>query len=140
MSNLVRDLKTYDRTKGRFRVWFSRLVRSTIQMHYRKRMLEERKTDAYLANAEIYFKPENEMDAYFNKQWELYLMQLAMERIKDKYRGQAVEVFEMGLEGLSTQEVAQKTGLTETSIYKYRQRVKQSLMVEIARLHDELEP
>ncbi len=140
MANLVRDLKKYNRNKGRFRVWFSHLVRSTIQMHYRKRMSEERKAEAYELNAGIYSQPENEIDTYFTKQWELYLMRLAMDRVKEKYRGQAVEVFELGLDGLSTNEIIAQTGLSEASVYKYKQRVKRSLMIEISFLKQELEP
>ena len=34
---LMRDLKTYDRSRARFRNWLSMVIRSTCLMHYRER-------------------------------------------------------------------------------------------------------
>ena len=141
MTHLLRDLKKYDRTKGKFRVWFARLIRSAIRMHYRKRMAEERKANAYESNLEVYFSSDdNALNRYFDQQWERFMSKLAFQRVREKFRTQAFDVFELSLKGVGTQEIMATTGLTEATVYKYKQRVKRSLMIEIASLKKELEP
>ena len=67
------------------------------------------------------------------------LSELAMERVSKTYEGKAVAAFELGLEGVSVKETAQRLDINEHSVYTLRNRVKQSLLFEIRTITKELE-
>ena len=62
------------------------------------------------------------------------------EMVKEVFQGQAIEVFELGLDGRSAAEIAESTGLSVASVYTLRKRVKKRLYLEIRALVAELEP
>ena len=64
----------------------------------------------------------------------------AMTRVRSVFRGQAVRVFELSLDGLPAAVIAERTGLSVSSVYTLRKRVKKRLYLEIRALVAELEP
>ena len=140
MVTLLRDLKNYNREKGRFRNWFSSLVRSTVKMHYRKENAHSRKVEKYSDLIDVAGGGENELDQRIEEEWEKYITERALENIKVQFRGQAIEVFELGLAGHSVRDIMSRLGLAESSVYKFKQRVKRALMLEVRALIKELEP
>ncbi len=138
MSNLARKLENYDREKGGFRTWFSFLVRSTVQMHFRKLASESKKISLLEEHEGIFSAQEDQFDQYFVRQWENYLGKIALQRAEEQYNSQAVQVFRWSLAGVSTEEIASRTQLSVDTVYKYKQRVKRTLMVEISKLKEEV--
>ena len=73
------------------------------------------------------------------KEWEVYLTNLALERIKENFSGQSMEVFERSLQGQSVELIASELGLKENSVYRLKNRVKDRLISEVQQLRHDLE-
>ena len=72
-------------------------------------------------------------------EWQNFIANKAMERVKKTFSGQAVEVFERSLRGEKIGDIASELGLEESSAYKLRSRVKDNLKREIKQLQQDLE-
>ncbi len=138
MITMMEKLKAYDSSRGKFRTWLMMVIKSTTIMHFRKVKSLQDKHDVYEAhlNEEA---AETDMDVLIEKQWINYITSVAKQRLKRHFRGDAIKVFELGLEGNSVEEIAEKTGLGKSSIYTLRQRVKKALMRETKSLMLDLE-
>ena len=64
---------------------------------------------------------------------------MALENISRKFSGKAIEVFKLSLQEQSVEKIAADTGIALKSAYNLRNRVKDKLIKEIARLRGELE-
>ncbi|WP_372796535.1 RNA polymerase sigma factor [Pontiella sp.] len=138
---LTKDLPGYDSSRARFRTWLSTVIRNAALAHFRKqnnrqkriRMFgEEQLIDAAFQSSEVEQRIEEE--------WAAYVGDLAMGRVRKVFKGQAIEVFEQGLDGKSAADVAASTGLSVASVYTLRKRVKKRLYLEIRAVVAELEP
>lgn len=138
---LTNSLPTYDQSKARFRTWLSSVIRNTALAHlrgeqaYQKRMKNLEYGD-YLEQLD---KPQ-EIEQLIEQEWAMYISGQAMMRVKKLFKGQAIEAFELALDGFSGEEIAQRTGLTVSSVYTLRKRVKKRLYLEILELIADLEP
>ena len=138
--SLTKDLSKFDPSKGRFRSWLSTMIRNTAISHFRKQTSYQKRMDGLRAETDVAGQADSEIDAYIEQEWTTYIATQAMERVKSVFEGKAIEVFELGLDGLSASEIAEKTGLTVSSVYTLKKRVKKRLYVEILELTSELEP
>ena len=80
-----------------------------------------------------------EIEDIIEKEWAAYIASQAMNRVRENFQGQAVEVFEMSLDGHSASHIAEKTKLTVATVYTLKKRVKKRLYLEIRQLASELE-
>jgi len=135
---LMNDLKTYDREKGKFRYWLRRVIKTKGYMYFRKHDAQKKREQRF-SEEKLSKQQEAEIDTFIEHEWETYIGNLAMERVRNSFRGQAIEVFELSLEGKSAEEVAQITGLKEGTVYTLKKRVKRSLMKEVRMLVENLE-
>ena len=137
---LMRDLKSYDRERSRFRTWLKQVIRSTALMHFRKRDSQKEKLERF-ANEQACENAEksSEIDDFIEAEWELYVTSVAMERVKKSFTGKAMEVLQLDLQGRSTDEISLETGLAVSSVYTLRKRVKKSLLLEVRVVIKELE-
>lgn len=137
---LMRDLPSYDRDRSRFRTWLKHVIRSTALMHFRKRDSQREKIARYGNNlSEDDAEQSPEIDRLIEDEWEIYVTSIAMDRIRESYRGKAFEVLEMDLQGMPTADIAERTELAVSSVYTLRKRVKQSLLMEVRAVIRELE-
>lgn len=141
MISLTKDISGYDRSRARFRTWFGMVIRNAALSYFRdkrnrqkciERFIEKQEPDSNLQIPEI--------DSRIEREWAAYVSNLAMERVQEVFKGQAIEVFKLGLDGLSAEEIAQKTGLSVASVYTLKKRVKRRLYLEIRARVAELEP
>jgi len=65
-----------------------------------------------------------ELDELVEQEWKANVVRLAIARIEEVFQGHAIQVFKLDLEGKSTEEVSLSTGLSKTTVYTLRQRVK----------------
>lgn len=138
---LTRDLPGYDRDKGRFRSWLSAVIRHAALAHLRRSRSEQ----ARLSMVETDLSNESrdrasDLDERIETEWATYVASLAMERVRSQFQGKAIEVFELGLDGVALEEICARTGLTAASAYTLRKRVKKRLYLEIRELIRNLEP
>jgi len=139
MVTLMNKLKEYDSAKGKFRNWLMVVIRTTTLMHYRKENSIKAKQEAFGLEIPDGKDTPTDFDEMVEKEWAQFLTQLAMERLKKNFRGDAIKVFDLGLQGYNTKEIAEMTGLTTGSVYTLRRRVKKSFTLEAKSLIANLE-
>ncbi|MDD7984898.1 RNA polymerase sigma factor [Lentisphaera marina] len=128
----------YNPDKARFRTWLSTVIKNRVVTYIRSAQSHANKIDkASMEPVQAY--SEHDMDEIMQKEWESYITNMAMNRIKQNFPGQAIEVFEMTLEGKSVSDIAQELGLKENSVYKSKNRVKARLIEEVKVLRQDLE-
>lgn len=138
---LTKDLKGYDRSRARFRTWLSTVIRNAALAHFRKQNTRQNYIRVFGEQQSLeYMEQPSDIDQRIEQEWAAYVADLAMTKVKAVFQGQAIDVFEMGLDGLPAAEVAEKTGLSIASVYTLRKRVKKRLYLEIRALVAELEP
>jgi RNA polymerase sigma factor (sigma-70 family) len=137
---LTGSLQSYDRSKSSFRHWLGSVIRNTAFSYFRK--LKSRPTsDCTLDDDSIKgLAHPAEVEHWIEEEWATYIANQAMDRLRQVFKGQAIEAFEMGLDDRSAAEIAEATGLTVASVYTLRKRVKQRLLLEVRSLTEELEP
>jgi len=137
---LMTNLRSYDRSKGRFRTWFRRVIRNVAITHFRKSKSQARRIEGLIGNmSEDETFQESDIDEMIEREWKKYITSAAMDRVSKSYQGKAIEAFELGLQGKSAAEISHITGLKENSVYTLRKRVKKSLLFEIKSLTEDLE-
>jgi RNA polymerase sigma factor (sigma-70 family) len=141
--NLWKNLPSLDYNQiKRFRSVLSTVTKHRVIDFIRKRSGDAKRlekagrdeTQAYLDGISL-----SEVDAIAEREWEVYLTNLAIEKVEPLFSGQAVTVFRLSLKGLSIEAIAKEVGLKENSVYRLRNRVKVRLIQEIAQLREELE-
>jgi len=137
---LTKSLPKYDREKGKFRSWLGHVILNVAYTHGRKIQAHQRKLSALESSQEqgSGILPAN-LDQIIDREWELYVTNLALSRVKDSFRGKAITVFTLGLEGKTTKEIQEITKLTEDSVYSLKQRVKKRMRAEVQSIIADLE-
>jgi len=137
---LSSQLPKYDRSISKFRTWFHYVIKSSALMHFRKESSLQTKKERFeqFCEAERALE-DNSFEDYANREWEGFILTKAIERIKMSRSGKAAEVFELGLEGLSANAIAEKLGLEVASVYTIRKRIKKTLNDELEALKRDLE-
>jgi len=141
MLTLMSSLKSYSREKGSFRGWFRRIIKTTALLHFRRERADQKRRDRlqqHSPDEELAIAP-SDIEDFIEDEWKKYVSTIALENLRKNFQGQAVEVFELGLKGLNTQEIANQTGLTTSTVYTLRMRVKKNLLREARHLIQELE-
>jgi len=128
----------YSPDKAKFRTWLSMVIKNKVLNYLESSKSHKNKLDKAAAQ-EVKLYSEHEVDSIIQKEWENYITNMAMERIKGSFPGQAIKVFELTLEGKSIQEISAELGIKENTVYKSKNRVKAKLINEIANLRLELE-
>ncbi len=132
----------YDPDRAKFRTWLARITRNHVINYVNSRL----RRSAYmqkLADQETIGERINrslaQFDAIAEREWKVYLSNLALEKISEQFSGKAIEVFRMSLKGMDAKTISAEMNLKESTIYVMRKRVKDRLVVEISRLRVELE-
>jgi RNA polymerase sigma-70 factor (ECF subfamily) len=139
--SLTKDLSRYDQSRARFRTWLSAVIRNAALVHFRKQKSRQERIHIFGKEQRIeYMDQPSEIDMRIEQEWSAYVANIAMSRVREVFKGQAIEVFELGLDGFSAAEIADKTTLSVASVYTLKKRVKKRLYLEIRALVAELEP
>jgi len=139
--SLTKDLCSYDPSRARFRTWLSTVIRNAALVHFRKKKTRQNYIRIFGEEQSLVRLEEpSDVDQRIEQEWAAYVSGLAMTRVKNVFKGQAINVFEWSLDGLSAAEIAEKSGLSVSSVYTLRKRVKRRLYLEIRGLVAELEP
>jgi len=139
--HLTKGLPRYDSSRARFRTWLGAVIRNTACTHFNKQKNRNSRIKVFdeEQSLEAMINP-SEIDKRIEEEWGAYIVNIAMERVRDVFQGQAVDVFVLSADGLSAAEIADKFGLSVSSVYTLRKRVKKRLYLEIRALVTELEP
>ena len=140
---LTANLPRYDRNRAKFRSWLSSVIRNAASTHLRQLRVRESRFPLNLDDLDLHSAAsldESSLDQLIENEWTTYISNLAMERIRETFHGKAIEVFELGLDGQSAEEISRKTGLAVASVYTLRKRVKKRLFLEVRAITADLEP
>lgn len=140
---LWKGLQSYDRDpdRAKFRTWFARLIRNTainiIRSNKRKPTGPSLNDDS--EGNQLVIADDPELDARVELEWQEYVVGLAMERASKVFSGNAVEVFQMSLDGQSAENIAGQLSIKVNTVYILKHRVKAVLLKEIQQLKHDLE-
>ncbi len=138
MIKLMHKVKLYDRSQGKFRSWFSTLVRNEVLTHFRKLQGYNKKIEHFIekGDSEEFY---DELDAIVTKEWEEYIIKEALTRVEKSFKGQAIKVFKLWMDGKKVVEIGETLGLTVNTVYNLKGRVMKSLKLEISEMTQALE-
>lgn len=140
---LWKGLQRYERDaeRAKFRTWFARLIKNTALniLRSKKREPVVQSLDDIDSEQTALIIEESEIETRVEVEWQRYVVELALERAKDKFSGNAVKVFKMSLKGESVEEIAAELGIKTNTVYILKHRVKKVILKEIQSLKGELE-
>jgi len=132
MLQLTKHIDKYDESRGRFRSWLSTMVKRVGYSNYQKQSNSNKTIDHYKKISESASSSSpSDLDTKIRFEWEEFVYNEAIYRIKANFHNDALLVFELGIEGLAVEEIVARTGYTKSSVYTIRARVKKSLTEEI---------
>ena len=82
---------------------------------------------------------DSDVDEIIQKEWQTYVVNLAMQNIKTLFSERAIEIFSLLLDGANTKTISERYGIEENSVHKLKNRVKNRLIEEIQRIREDLE-
>jgi RNA polymerase sigma-70 factor (ECF subfamily) len=126
----------YQPDKAKFRTWLCQVIRFTALNRIQSLKSEAERIDKYHQGMD---HAASDIDEVMAKEWQIYITNQAMERVRSKFSEQSVKVFERTLQGASVEELGKEFDLKENSIYRIKNRVKERLILEIAELRRDLE-
>ena len=134
---LWKDIGKFDsgRENSNFRGWLSVVIRHDVYRFFKK----NKKEHEALANIPLTSKSESEVDKLIEDEWKAYVTNLAVAKLKEHFDGNAMQIFQMTLEGKSGAEIAEKLQLAENSVFVIRSRVKARFQSEVRQLRSYLE-
>ncbi|WDE99025.1 sigma-70 family RNA polymerase sigma factor [Lentisphaera profundi] len=136
--SLWKDLEKYDKEKASFRNWMGAVIRNTTMNYYRKQA-NQAKRDASEMNSYLDSTPQSELDLMIEKEWKSYICELAFKKMESLFSGNAIEVFELSMKGMTTDAIAEQLNLKKDSVYVLKNRVKKKFMEEVRALVSQLE-
>ena len=126
----------------RFRSWLSTMTRNCVIDFIRKRSAEVQRFEAAAKeDAMAYLKDIRlpDVERIAEREWGVYMANMALENIKPLFSGKAIKVFQLNLDGMEIAQIAKKMNLKENSVYRLKNRVKARLIAEIEELRKEFE-
>jgi RNA polymerase sigma-70 factor (ECF subfamily) len=137
---LWENLKNYERTDRRFRSWLAVLVKNIAFDYFRS---EKRRRQVFCDAVEVDGLSESHLassiEGLIEREWEAYMVNFAMNRLRSLFSENAVRVFEMSLEGHSASAISEQLNLGIDSVYTLKNRVKSRLVREVRAVINEVE-
>jgi len=131
----------YGKNKSKFRTWLGTITHSSTMDFFRRQASQDRRiegaTNAQMTHLNTINKPEIEEMA--EREWRLYITNLAMNNIEQFFSGKAIDVFKMSIKGQSNQQISEDLGVKLETVYILKNRVKKRLTEEIKQLKAQYE-
>ena len=132
----------YGKNRSKFRTWLGGVTHRAVIDYFRKEQSLAKKQHKVTNDAEytgLMSFTESEIEKMAEKEWRLYISNLAMQNLKKIFSGNAIEAFEMSIAEVPGEEIASKLGIALDSVYMLKSRVKKRLVEEIKFLREEYE-
>lgn len=131
----------YSAEKGRFRGWLCRVAGNIIRNYIRDQKsryvsLEDFKDENGHGGIDPFSQPEIEKIA--EEEWEHYIPNLAWKNVSGRFDENTRRTYQMLLDGKSPEQIASELGISKSSVYVNKKRVKDRLTREARRLKAEL--
>lgn len=131
----------YDSEKGRFRGWLCRVTGNIVKNFLRSRKsqinrvekMKQQDEEKYLNSVSL-----PEIEKISSREWENYIANMAWNNIEKEFTDNVRECFLLMADDVPVGDIAQKFGISESSVYVYKKRVQDRLFAEINRLENDL--
>jgi RNA polymerase sigma-70 factor (ECF subfamily) len=137
---LWENLKTYQRTDKKFRSWLALIVRNIAYDYFRS---EKRRRKLFSEDVEIdqvdVSTLATSIEQAIEREWEAYIVNFAMNRLRSLFSENAIKVFELSLDGHTAAEIADKLNIGVDSVYTLKNRVRARLIKEVHAVMNEVE-
>ena len=141
--DIWKGLASYTVENCKFRTWLSKVTRNTVLTYLtRKQRLQTRQEqmgEHQAMTTHLNSLSDTDLEAIIEEEWRVYIMDLALERIRNLFSGQAVDAFLMSRNDKSAEEISKALGVKKESVYVLISRVKSKFVEEMRRLLKELE-
>ena len=130
----------HDKNK-RFRSWLCRVTRNTALDYFRKNQRRDKSLEkAFESEHWQYYKEDSlpEMEAMAEREWRNYIVNLALNNLRNKISDKMVDVFLALEDGKSPAEISEEMDVPRNTIYVYQKRMQAKLGEEVRRLTSEL--
>ncbi|NQZ60191.1 MAG: RNA polymerase sigma factor [Lentisphaeraceae bacterium] len=127
----------YDKSKS-FRKWLCIVSSNCVRDYFRDIKRQSDKIDKAAnerGHSEI---GAPEIEAIAEKEWENYIVNMALNNIRDKFSEKVINIFVELSEGATAKTLAEKMSIPANTISVYKKRVSAKLCEEIRRLNIEL--
>ena len=131
----------YNRNRGKFHNWLAAMTRNTVKDFFRtkKNFITGRDAVEY---QETYDSIEQQVlpdiEKLAREEWILHITNLAWENIKNDLHENKRSVFKYVSQEIPNADIAQKLGISETSVRVYKAEVFEKMRTELNRLNQEL--
>lgn len=127
----------YQPGKAKFRTWLCQVINNTAYNHFSSRGSEQKRITKYFSQPDD--DSQSQMEKVMEDEWKNYISSLALKNIEANSSEQNVTIFKRMLAGEDSKKLAEEFKLKENSIHRVKNRVRDKLIIEIARLRNELE-
>ncbi len=131
----------YSPEKGRFRSWLCSIAGNTAKNFIRSKNHGSASLplsgDGWDMESFEEFSVRPEVEELAEKEWQLYLPELALKKISGSFDKKTIQAFKLYRDGVTVPEIARHLGIAESSVYVYKQRVQTRLTREIEQLKKE---
>lgn len=141
MLKLWKKLDTFTMDgRAKFRTWLITVIRNAAYSHTKKMTRQKEKEQSFCEEPQNkLLEDEDSFEKHYQNKWEVYLCKLALNNITPKFRGKAIEVFQLTMNGLSIEQISETLKLQQDSIYRLRGRVKMAMIAEVNKLRLQME-
>ena len=136
---LWKKLGTYNPDEGRFRSWLARVIRNLVLDYLDSDSRRKRKHELAEQESYIYTVPQSEQEKMIEKEWKLYLTNLALDNMRKVFSGNAVDVLALSFKGMSNDQISEKLKIKPASVRVLKSRVHSRFIEEVKRLIRDLE-
>ena len=133
-----KDCFRYDSATGKFRTYFTGIVKHKVYDFYRKRddRMVAMDDEAVLEAAE----PSNRLDDVCTAEWKNHLLNVALMELREKVEPETFDAFQMYvLQERTPREVADALSISESAVYVYKNRCVKHLRLIIDK-YQKLDP
>ncbi|MCM8541836.1 MAG: RNA polymerase sigma factor [Lentisphaeraceae bacterium] len=124
---------------GQFRRWLARIARNTALNYLVKSQREREKTNLLECEKQHEFLSsisDPEIDKIADKEWSIYISNLAWENISSEINDSLKKVFKLSMENHSRTEISEMMDIPPNTVSVYKRRVLSILQKEIKRLEE----
>ena len=126
---------THNSRKGAFRAWLARVVKNETINFFRKKKSLDNKLESLTAKISEF--PKSDLEKRVEDEWNDHIANLAWKSIENEFDETTRQSFLLSLEKIPVDEIAEKLGITTSTVYVGKSRITQKLQQKARLLKDE---
>jgi RNA polymerase sigma-70 factor (ECF subfamily) len=124
----------HNKDLGKFRTWMSKVIKNTLIDELRLQKNRQRGKEELKLEQQHRDTFNDDFDERIEEEWKIFLTKKALDKVKLRFTGKAMQVFELSMKENSPEEIATKLDLKKNTIYRLKKRVQLALREEIQAL------